>query len=440
VNDMETLTVGVMNTNAVNSATTISGSGRLVYDKRVSLGVGALIAAPLCSACCRAFDSSRKHNTSKHRILKPVLGAFTDIKARPLCNACTKKQSAKENSASSKTLAAGTETQWATCQCGQRASFGIAGTKTALWCGSCAKEHEGVDFKSRICSCGKRASFGVASTNVGLWCSACAKAHGGVNIRSRKCPCGKTPSFGVTGTTARSLVCHVCQAAWRCECQAADMSVRQATVVWHCRHENSSLVCHVRQGAWRCECHKFANVHAANRPSFGVAGTKTPLWCATCAKEHGGVECQMSPQMPSVASEHRLVLLARSTPLWCATCAKEHGGVNINNRKCLMRQDSTVLRCCWHEDSSLVCHVCQGAWRCDVNVYRQMSMWQADVVLRHCRHENSPLVCTCAKEHGWCDDVSHRQMSLVASKHRSSVLPAPKLLFGVPHVPRSMEV
>jgi hypothetical protein len=185
---METLTVRVTNSNAVNSATANPGSRRLVYDNRVSLGVGALTAAPLRITCCRALDSSRKHNTSKHPILKPVLGAFTDSKAHPLCNACATKQSAQENGTSPLTLAAGDEAQWVTCPCGQRASFGVAGTKTALWCGSCAKEHGGVDVKSRICPCGKRASFGVAGAKTALWCSACAKEHGGVDISSRKCP------------------------------------------------------------------------------------------------------------------------------------------------------------------------------------------------------------------------------------------------------------
>jgi hypothetical protein len=76
----------------------------------------------------------------------------------------------------------------------------------ALWCSACAKEHGGVGYQHRKCQCGKRASFGVAGTKTRLWCSACAKEHGGVNIRSRRCPVAR---YHRSVLLARKLFCGV---------------------------------------------------------------------------------------------------------------------------------------------------------------------------------------------------------------------------------------
>ena len=86
-----------------------------------------------------------------------------------------------------------------TKDCGKRASFGVAGTKTMKYCARHAPAAM-VNICNRKCrtkGCGKKSSFGVAGTKTPEYCAQHA-LDGLVDVKNRKCTtesCGKKPSF-----------------------------------------------------------------------------------------------------------------------------------------------------------------------------------------------------------------------------------------------------
>ncbi|CAN0207706.1 unnamed protein product [Ascophyllum nodosum] len=88
--------------------------------------------------------------------------------------------------------------------CGNRPSYGVAGTKTAEYCAQHAPDGM-IDVRNRKCrtkGCGKHPWYGVADTKTEEYCAQHAP-DGMVAVKSRQCKtegCVKGQSFGVAGT------------------------------------------------------------------------------------------------------------------------------------------------------------------------------------------------------------------------------------------------
>ncbi|CAN0307138.1 unnamed protein product [Pylaiella littoralis] len=176
--------------------------------------------------------------------------------------------------------------------CSKRASYGVAGTKTAELCSGHAKDGT-VNVVSKMCNhrgCTKRPSFGVAGTKTAEFCSGHAK-DGMMDVIHKRCThrgCTKHSSFGMAGTKTAGL----------CSGHAKDgmMDVISKTCNQHgCTKRASFGVAGTKTAEFCSEHAKDGMMDVMNktckhrgctkRASFGVAGTKTAEFCSGHAKD-----------------------------------------------------------------------------------------------------------------------------------------------------------
>lgn len=184
--------------------------------------------------------------------------------------------------------------------CGKRATFGIKGTKTALYCAT----HKGtcVNVSNPVCitdNCSKRASFGIPDEKV-LYCSEHAKQSPDynkyVNLCSVRCKgdkyCPTSPVFGLIGTT-KVLFCknHIPKGQESKYINLRDKCKNKDCIIQACfglKGTKKRMYClkHIPEG----DENKYANIKDKTceecdlRPTFAKKGEKA-LHCDEHKKE-----------------------------------------------------------------------------------------------------------------------------------------------------------
>ena len=166
--------------------------------------------------------------------------------------------------------------------CGKQPSFGVPGTKTAEYCAQHAPEGM-VNASRKRCGtegCGKQPSFGFLGTKTTQYCAQHAP-EAMVDVRSKRCKngsCGKFSTFGVSGTKTKEY----------CAQHALDgmVSINSRNYRTDVYGKRPLFA----QPAPDVYIRKCTTGDCDQKPSFGVAGTKTAEYCAQHARIQRGVE------------------------------------------------------------------------------------------------------------------------------------------------------